>query len=328
MVNRAPHYAPYVVFSLLAHAALGLCFAAGLISSLDWRRLPDLTPNAEPLTLTMLEADPSPPPKTSFFPTLDSQQTDKPPENTPLESDHDTALRSQEKGQKENSPLPQQTGSPQSSIAYQDSPQINPRQRNPAPAQTRAQETPSSPAPQPKPQVEPKPAELSKEEGLTFRPKESPQPDPQQKTPPSPNQKEQNPSQAQPPPSPAVPYQRRTEMEGGRTASIGSASPAAKNTPVGRYKSKVYGAIGSLWYLKVAQNQTVLGIGSLRVKFFIRANGVVESVSSVNPSGRVDILETISKQSVIESGPFEPFGDVMKQQFGEGYWEEITFTIY
>jgi outer membrane biosynthesis protein TonB len=327
MVNRAPHYAPYIVFSLLVHAVLGLCFAAGLISSLDWRRLPDLTPASDPMSLTMLQADPSPLQKTTFFPTLDSQQTDKPPENTPLESDHDTALRSQEKGQKDNSPLPQQTGSPQSSVAYQDSPQINPRQSNPAPEQAKTQETQASPAPQPKPQVEQAP-EPSKDEGLTFRPKELPQPDPQQKTPPTPNQKEQTPSHAQPPPSPASSFQKRTAMEGGRNASIGSASPIAKNTPAGRYKAKVYGAIGSLWYLKVAQNQTVLGIGSLRVKFFIRANGVVESVSSVSPSGRIDILETISKQAVIESGPFEPFGDAMKQQFGEGYWEEITFTIY
>jgi hypothetical protein len=107
-----------------------------------------------------------------------------------------------------------------------------------------------------------------------------------------------------------------------------TASPAARESEIGRYKAKVFRAIGSLWYLKVDQNQSVLGIGSVKIRFFIRANGVIEHVSTIDASGKHHELDAISKQSIIGSGPFDPFSDTMKLQLGEGYWEEVTFTIY
>jgi outer membrane biosynthesis protein TonB len=78
----------------------------------------------------------------------------------------------------------------------------------------------------------------------------------------------------------------------------------------------------------VEQNMTLLQIGEVKVKFFVRANGVIDQIS-ISGSGRTDVLETISRQAVDKaSGVMEPFSDNMKAQFGEGFWDEITFTIY
>lgn len=123
----------------------------------------------------------------------------------------------------------------------------------------------------------------------------------------------------------------RGDVSGG-AGMKGLPSPEARDTELGRYKQKMYRAVGSRWYLKVQSSMSFLAIGTVRVKFFVRANGVLENVRIVDDSGAsnssTEMLRTISQQSVVESAPFEPFSETMKQQLGAGYEEEFTFSIY
>ena len=109
----------------------------------------------------------------------------------------------------------------------------------------------------------------------------------------------------------------------------GRKQPLARSaeTELGRYKSKIYRAIGSRWYLNVDIAKTDLSIGTVRIKFFIQSNGVVSNVEVLEDSGS-QMLHTISLKSILDSAPFEPFSESLKQQLGNGYDEEFTFSIY
>ncbi|WP_246189515.1 hypothetical protein [Methylacidimicrobium cyclopophantes] len=118
------------------------------------------------------------------------------------------------------------------------------------------------------------------------------------------------------------------QLTGGRTAEIGPASPASRETELGRYKARMYRAIGSRWYLEVEQNMALLALGAVQVRFYVQSDGTIRNLQIVSEEGRTEVLRTISSDSVRLSAPFEPFSEGMKTQLGGGFWEEITFTIY
>lgn len=183
-----------------------------------------------------------------------------------------------------------------------------------------------APAEVPKPSDKPVTTPPTPNPGQATQPAPQPQPTPTQQEPPAP---QATPAPAQPPPSAPSFAMDRTQVSGGATPDAGDPSPESKQTEAGKYKAKLYKTIGSRWYLTVEQNMTLLQIGEVRVKFFVRANGVIDQISVSGTSGRTDILETISLKAVEKaSGLMEPFSDSMKAQYGEGFWDEITFTIY
>ena len=73
---------------------------------------------------------------------------------------------------------------------------------------------------------------------------------------------------------------------------------------------------------------TLLGVGEVRFKFYVRSNGMIDQITAISQSGQSDVLKSVSLHAIREGLPFEPFSDTMKQQLGDGYWEEITFSIY
>ena len=119
---------------------------------------------------------------------------------------------------------------------------------------------------------------------------------------------------------------RASTMQGG--ARIGpAASIASQESELGRYKAKLYRAIGSRWYLYVDQQKAFLEMGRVRVRFFVRADGQIDPPQPMDGSSS-SILSSLSIRSIADIGAIEPFSDALREQLGAGYWEEVTFTIY
>ena len=109
----------------------------------------------------------------------------------------------------------------------------------------------------------------------------------------------------------------------------GDNTPAAMATDLGRYKAKVYRAVGARWYEKVNRQIQVLGVGTVHITYTIHADGHMEIVAdpdSSNPS--LMLLHTISLDSMLQSAPFDPFSESMKKQVGESYTDDFTFSVY
>ncbi len=387
----------FLILSLLLHLLLTFLVSSGI----GLRLFPSASPpNPPPPSLTMLQmVSPD-----TFMPTEEWQKSDRVDPRTPLQSERNTALRSEQPNAQKESPIPEMKGHPRASMTYQDQPGSRPSPPRPSgPSQpTRPspqsrpspQASPSKPTPVQKSAEEPKkPAEkptekpkqeekkVVKEEAeapkvadprrpdvfprdlpdakplLPFSPEkpktpdeaasrkqgeklaeESSQPevkrprtqDPNQESQQRPEQKpepEATPPPA-PPPSPAALPRHRMQLSGGHTAEIGPASPATRETELGRYKARMYRAIGSRWYLEVEQNMALLALGSVQVRFYVQADGTIRNLQIVTEDGRTEVLRTISSDSVRLSAPFEPFSEGMKTQLGGGFWEEITFSIY
>lgn len=351
----------YIFLSVLLHVLLMLIFASGLFKF----SLPEPEPPVGETTLTLLEETPlqpqapaiQPQPKqtTRFVPTNASQESAKVNPNTPLESERNTALRSDSPARQSNSPMPDMRGDPRQGLSYdnirgsQGQGQQQPQQASQQKPQQQAQNQPTPPTPQPqKPSQQPdqqqaqaQPApQQAKPQPPTPRPDDAipvlpPDQKPAQQTAQAsqtpPQQQSQATPQQAPRPPPASFSMMRSDSAGG-AGMKGLPSPEARDTELGRYKQKMYRAVGSRWYLKVQSSMSFLAIGTVRVKFFVRANGVLENLRVVDDSGATnsstEMLRTISQQAVVESAPFEPFSESMKQQLGSGYEEEFTFSIY
>lgn len=365
---RSDRLALYIFLSLLLHCLVLLTIASGLI------KLP--TPQTDlastETTLTLLQDAPLQPQQPApqlqqkqqsrFIPTMAHQETDKANPNAVLESERNTASRSDTAARDPNSPMPDMRGDPRSS-QYVNTPgsqgqgqqppqqasqaqkqqqaqpqqqslaQATPQQQQPTrqePKQQAEQQPQAEPQPQP---AKPKPPTPRVEDAMPLLPPE--QQKPSRQTAQQSTQPAQQPSQASPQLAPRPPPASFAMSRGDSVGSAGMKglpSPEAKDTELGRYKQKMYRAVGSRWYLKVQSSMSFLAIGTVRVKFFVRANGVLENVRIAEDSGAsnnsTEMLRTISQQSVVESAPFEPFSETMKQQLGAGYDEEFTFSIY
>lgn len=318
----------WVIASLCLHLLLLILFF--LIPKTAWNPPKPLAlplEKAPQITLQFIPektASEKPLQKPAFIPTLPSQAVEIENPNARLESDHHTKLRSKEQGLDPSSPLPQQSGSDRAGLSYIQTPASPSQNEKTSPTSI---QSPNKPATNPaKSQTEPQKEDMKLgTEGIPLFP--TPQlekPNPQS---PSPTQTktENKPTSSS---APMMFAREKSLIKGAQNAETGNNSPEAKSTDLGRYKSKIFRTIGSRWYLMVDQQMSLLAIGGVKIRFFIQANGVIRDIQIINENGRTDILANISSRSVRDSGPFEPFSDQMKQQLGEGYWEEITFSIY
>lgn len=316
----------WLMASLFLHLLLLLLWA--LIPQNFWQTTPIKpipTPEAPAITFVLIpevkKNDPTIT-KPTFIPTMPSQAVEKENPNAILESDNNTLLKSREKGLLSDSPVPQQTGSERAGLSYVQTPASRPTPETTS--------TPPSPQSKSQPLAQKTQNEPKKEdfklgnEGVPLFP--TPQIEKQEPAAtPATNQKENKPNQTSAPMSFA---REKSQIRGSSQAELGDNSPEAKSSDLGRYKAKMFRAIGSRWYLMVDQQMSMLGIGGIKIKFFVQANGVIRDIQPASQNGRTEILENISIRAIRDSGPFEPFSDQMKQQLGDGYWEEITFSIY
>ncbi len=329
-----------IITSVVVHLLLLLLWALGADQWIK-PRLPEKPAAVMALTLVPPpQAAPKPAMRTPrFVPTVESQRAPDENPNAVLESERNTRQRSNVADARDpSSNLPEMKGRHEASASYmeRDTPGAKPTtaalaSAKPAPAQP--------PAPPAQPPLPPSPKPSTPD----ASPRPTPQPDaaalavlPAQPSPTAAQQeaaRPQNRPQASPaanPEAPRPPPSFSADVHGG--GASGAPSPESRETELGRYKAKVYRAVGGRWHIKVNSNLSTLAIGSVRIRFFIRANGVVENLQIIEDSGLADgrtaVLRTLSRQSITESGPFEPFSEQLKAQLGEGYEEEFGFTIY
>lgn len=266
--------------------------------------------------------------KKAFLDSAQALKSDKAPENARFESDANTRAASKEKGAGAED-LPQQKGREIAALELRDS-TFSPTQKSQPTAPQPKQEPQPATQPTP-PQTQQQKQELDKkmlkqESTLALAPKEKPS-EKKPPTPPAPPKPKQSPqTEARPPPSVLTMDRRRTTISGG--AQLGEdSSVASQESILGRYKTKLYRAVGSRWYLYVQNRLTLLNVGQVKIRFYIRANGVIEKTefSEGDPNSTLGV---ISRRAISDVGALEPFPEELKQQLGEGYWEEITFSIY
>jgi outer membrane biosynthesis protein TonB len=313
----------FIGISLLLHLFLLLLafssFLAPLFTGFD---TPDLSLGKE-MTLTMLPA-----PQKGESKVIDTDQsipTDTPVENTPFEGDRNTLASSPAPG-RGNPNLPNLKGK---NIPGQD---LYNQRYSP-------NSTPQPPAPPSKPQQQKpakqkaaKPAEKNgdvkmgqrdvtiRQTGqLTAGDRDSSQSAAQAAA-------AQQPSE----PSPATSFATSRiagSMEGG-APSNGAPSIAVKETEEGRYKVKMYRAIGSRWYQYVHMDTGLLNIGTVKIKFYVRSDGTITDLQ-ISSGQDNTALVAVSRRSILEvSGQLEPFPPGMKEKLGDGFWDDVNFSIY
>jgi hypothetical protein len=110
---------------------------------------------------------------------------------------------------------------------------------------------------------------------------------------------------------------------------VGDNSASAMATDLGRYKAKIYRAVGARWYDKVNKQIQVLGVGTVHITYTIHSDGRLEIVADPDSSNAsLMLLHSLSLNAMLEAAPFEPFGDAMKRDVGESYTDDFTFSVY
>ena len=356
-----------IVFALLSLLAHIIIIAVILLITIYMPPPPvHVPPPDNTVNLTLEQAPPQPMPKQGQKPLFISTNPDasaKPNQDTPVESNHDNRLKSENKtARKPDAPLPDVTGKKDHSLDLQTTPLSSsqkPQQANPTPP-TPKQEDPKPPTPQqPKQQPQaqkpqPQPAKPTQKPPEQTPPKPSP-PQPSKntvdpitglpvlppidaptlapQTQPTQTPQTQRPAAAAPPPS----FQVDKSDVAGSTAAQGANSAATRATPLGRYKALVYRAVGSRWYAKVGQSQSLLPVGRVHVQFTIYADGTVETKTLDSGNSNMQMLLSISINSIREAAIFPKFDDypgmredLIKEQGGDGssYTDDFWFSVY
>ncbi len=347
----------FVLLSLLAHVvAILAIILISMHMPVPKVELPQASPE---VTLSLLPPPPAiQPPKRSIFLNTQPDPTAKPNQNTPIESDNTTELKSKtQTSRAPDSVLPDVVAKKNRSLDFQNTPYVpptpnpqmasnpsaqkpNPQKPSPPQPQAQAQQPPPKPSPPtPKP-PSPNPAKTTTTQivkndvdpnGLPVLPPivaatMAPQ------TPVNPMQQVQNQTAARPPPS----LQTDASNIQGRAGMQGSSSPSSNATELGRYKAKFYRAVGSRWYAKVNQSFQILPVGTVRIQYTIHSDGIVDNIKILDGNNSIlQLLLSISQNSITESSPFDPFTDSMRKEVakdqgndGESYTDDFTFSIY
>lgn len=349
----------FVLLSILAHIVtfLVIFFCAKHLPA------PKLSaaPPEEPSISMSLEAPPapkSPPkPKTSMFlpttPDAEAKKTD-----TPIESDNTTRLKSEsQKTRVVDSVVPDVTAKDRHSLDMQTTPLVQseptppvatapptPKQDQPAkptpptpPKTEQAQATTPPPPDQPKATVAPKatpappkpptPKIVAKPPPPQFTPDGLPvlpsinAPTMAPQTPNNPNQQQRT-ATARPPPS----FQLDKSDIAGASGVAGDNSAAANSTALGRYKAKLYRAVGSRWYPKVDNARSLMPVGVVRVQYTVYSDGTV--VTRVMEGNNLQILVSVSVNSITEAAPFDHFSDELIKEVGTSFTDDFSFSVY
>lgn len=260
---------------------------------------PEIPPPAPadetPVEITLLDA-PVPKPKTApeYIETTESQRVDKPPENPAFESDKDT-LAASALPASGDAPLPTMDGETGPGISFENRDYTAGREPKPAapPAQPEEQTMPPEPEAK-KTEPVPTPRPVAKI-ALLEPPKPKAEPKPETKKP-----AEKTPAKPSQPSAPSYQSQERVTRIRGNISNRGRASVAANATPIGRYKKMLSDAIGSRWYYYVNDQIGLLNIGTLEVRFVVRADGKVERIKVVSNSSN-ESFAACSVQAIMEA---------------------------
>jgi hypothetical protein len=343
----------FVLASLLVHALIALGIILMSIY-LPPEKLDLSTPQNPEVSLSLLPPPPPPAPpqqKRPFIPTL--PQPNVQPRNTLIESDNNVNLTSpNQTSRKLDSVLPDVTSRQAHPDSLQQSPN-SPAKEKPRPATPgattpqKAQPLKAQPTP---PQSKPSPATQQRNQP-TQNPSTAtkPPPTPAKTQPPKPVQYDPNglpllaaldapPIEPQTPETAAQAAQSAVPPESiqqvpadvqGKAGLSGAPSPEAMKTALGEYKAKVYRAVGSRWYEKVDRQIQVLPVGSVHIQFTIYSNGTVSTTVLDSGNVTMQLLLSISRNSITEAAPFDPFPPGMLKELGtDSYTDDFTFSVY
>lgn len=327
--------------SILLHVLLLLLIFSGLVARL---KIPEGKEKPNRVTLTLVPKRPAPesqPPSPLTMPSLDTTGLPTVPAPDPkaaFEGEANTAAMSRLPGQG-NPTLPNQLGDVRPGMEFFNSnyspEQVTPLTPPPSPETPAAKASPASPEPAEaaarkqalkenlRPGVASRIQTGESEKEPRETPKDSKKTEQAQEQSPTPPQKTE-PAQA---PAAFSAYKRENRIEGSAPGGPAN-SAAARESEIGRYKAKLYRAIGSRWYAYVHQDTGTISLGIVRLRFYVRHDGVILPPEVVD-GGQHAALLAVSRRSVMEvSGQLEPFSDNMRQQLGDGYYEEVSFSIY
>lgn len=128
------------------------------------------------------------------------------------------------------------------------------------------------------------------------------------------------------PPMEFMAQKRRSNLPGGATLGPED-SFGANETDLGRYKRKLYEAIGSRWYAYVENAGSNINIGEVTITFRVSAKGKFSEITVAN-GVETSSLTAVSKRSIFEAeNLIGPFPESMQRQLGDYYDEKITFTV-
>jgi outer membrane biosynthesis protein TonB len=342
-----------ILLSLLAH----LLFVLAIV--LVNRFLPPPKLKDQPLAVssTTLSLEPAPPPAPSlsappkhvFMPT--EEDKDAPHKDTLIESANDTRVKSQSQTARQpDSVMPDVTSKITHPANLKDAPNSPSRQpphqaqqAAPAKQQQQSQPTPQKSqestqhpqqsAEQTPPQPNAQPTKLPP----TKTQSEKPATQPQQYDPnglpvlPALNVPTMAPAnqQRQEQASPAVSFPSVAQDSHGAIGARGLNSPEAMATELGKYKQRVYAAIGSYWYPAVDNQFSLLPVGVVHIQFVIHQDGSVSDLKILDgDTGNLQLLRSISQDSILKGAPYGPFTPGMIKEVGDSYTDDVSFSIY
>jgi Flp pilus assembly protein TadD len=148
----------------------------------------------------------------------------------------------------------------------------------------------------------------------------------------NPNQQVQKTGSTQPLPN----FQLNKSDIAGLTNVPGDNTSDADATELGRYKAKIYLAVGSVWYAKVKKVIGILPVGEVRIQYTIHSDGTVSNIKVLEGSNNtLQLLLSISRNSIAEASPYNPFTNSLRKEItenqgnnGESFTDDFTFSIY
>lgn len=318
----------YLGLSLALHVVLTVVFV-GIIPLHSAPLPPKITPHS-----IIVSMRPAPKPNKPVVPmqnrrfvdSAESVATEESDHNALFESDANTKASSLNAGREAGVPMPTQKGRDANDLVLHDS-AFTPTRPAKAATPTLPNERQNQATQQVKAQT-PTPAQQNLPQGDHIHLPDARQTASEEKESRETQTVSQTSAQSMPagPPPSFVADRRHSTIMG--NAPLGdTASIASQETELGRYKTKLYRAIGSRWYLYVQNQMALLSVGRIRIRFYIRADGHIDK-PEISEGDSKSILAAISLRSVRDVGSLEPFSMQMKEQLGDGYWEEITFSIY
>jgi hypothetical protein len=98
-------------------------------------------------------------------------------------------------------------------------------------------------------------------------------------------------------------------------------------TALGRYKAKVYRAVGTRWYECVDRQLSLLPVGTVHIQFTIYKDGSVTTKILKGNKSDLQLLLFISLDAIRKSAPFDPFSEGLRKEVGNSYTDDFTFNI-
>jgi outer membrane biosynthesis protein TonB len=334
----------FVLLSLLAHAII----IAAIFLITRFMPVPKIVvpePETTTLTLTQLPPQAAPPRKPIFIPTNPQANAQHKQQLVESANDHDLTSTSKT-ARNPDSIMPDVVGKEHAS-QFNNTPEVQ------APQEPQVSSTPPTPKqaePQKPTPPQPNPNQAKQPPPKPPQPAAKPlPPTPPQKAPP---QLDANglpvlpplnaptlapPNSAAPALAPAPSPLQQAASSHGAVQPGSDNSPAAMATVFGKYKQRVYAAVGSRWYPKINNSLQLIGVGQVHVQYTIYSDGTVETKILDSGGSAMQMLLSISVNSIREAAPFDSFDkypglreEIIKAQGGDGnsYTDDFTFSVY